>query len=143
MEDRINAVAGTFSSGTTLQQLVNNLVSNSLSNAIHNRSIIVNDIEQGILLGAPDPRMFPVLNDLLATVVANSRDGEIHISADVYRDTMTIQIQERNNYNGYALSFSVNSIEPDAVRFGGHIAIIGAQRKIATIFFSFPNQHAA
>lgn len=143
MEDRINAVAGTFSSGTTLQQLVNNLVSNSLSSAIHNHSIIVNEVDQGILLGEPDPRVFPVLNDLLATIVANSRDGEIHISADVYRDTMTIQIQERNNYNGYALSFSINSIEPDAARLGGHIVINGAQKRITTISFSFPNQYAA
>ncbi|MBI5856819.1 MAG: hypothetical protein HZB42_04135 [Sphingobacteriales bacterium] len=143
MENQVYTLAGTFSPGTTLRQLINNLVSDSLSDAAQNGSTIVNEVDKEILLGMPDPGVFPVLNELIGTVVANSRKGEIHITADVYADVMTIQIQERNNYNGYALSFSVNSIEPEASSVGGHIAINGPQKKVTTISFSFPNQHAA
>lgn len=144
MEDRLNTVAtGTLASSISLQQLVNNLISNSLSCAIRNRSTVVNEIDKGIVIGATEPKIPEVLEELIATVVANSCNGEIHITADVYRDVMTVQIQERNNFNGYALSFSVNSIEAEATSLGGHISINGPQKKITTISFSFPNQFAA
>lgn len=144
MEDRLNTVAtGTLASSISLQQLVNNLISNSLSCAIRNRSTVVNEIDKGIVIGATEPKIPEVLEELIATVVANSCNGEIHFTADVYRDVMTVQIQERNNFNGYALSFSVNSIEAEATSLGGHISINGPQKKITTISFSFPNQFAA
>jgi hypothetical protein len=63
--------------------------------------------------------------------------------ADLYRALVTVQIQERNNYNGYALSFSVHSIAPEAIEADGYISINGPQKRITTISFSFPNQYAA
>ena len=143
MKDLLNIAAGSTDPGTSLQQLVNDLVNKSLSQAINNKSNVVNEIDKRIILAAADPRVPFILEDLLSTVIANSHNGEIHITADMYGDVVTVQIQERNNYNGYALSFSVQSIEPEAIEAGGYISINGAQKRITTISFSFPNNMRA
>jgi hypothetical protein len=84
-------------------------------------------------------QVITVMKDILTTVVANSRNGNIHITAERYKDVVIVEIQERNNYNGYALSFSIGSIEPEAASIGGHLTIRGQQQKVTTISFSFPD----
>jgi hypothetical protein len=143
MKNHHNTATGTPDSQTSLQELVNDLVIKSLSHAISNKSNVVNEIDKRIVLAATDPRVPFILEELISTVIANSRNGEIHITADLYSDVVTVQIQERNNYNGYALSFTVHSIEPEAIEAGGYISINGEQKRVTTISFSFPNQFAA
>lgn len=143
MKDLLNIAAGISDSGTSLQELVNDLLSKFLSHAISNKSNVVNEIDKRINLAATDPRIPFILEELLSAVIANSHNGEIHLTADLYKDVVTVQIQERNNYNGYALSFSVHSIEPEAIEAGGYISINGPQKRVTTISFSFPNQYAA
>jgi hypothetical protein len=48
-------------------------------------------------------------------------------------------MQERNNYNGYALAFSLKSIEAYAAMIGGNIGIKDPQKLVTTVSFSFPN----
>jgi len=127
----------------SLKTLVNDLVNSSLPAAINNKSNVINDVGQEVLLGEGNHKISAIVRDLLAMVVLNSKNGEIHITADRYSDVVTLEIQERNNYNGYALAFSIGSIEPDAYNIGGHIAIKGAQQKVVTISFSFPGKYAA
>ena len=98
----------------------------------------MNDVEQGVVILNDDSNVITILHELLDTVVKNSRCGDIHITAERYSDVVIIEIQERNNYNGYALAFSIGSIEPDAALVGGHISMKGQQQKVATISFSFP-----
>lgn len=144
MNDQLNAgSAGFFETTISLKQLVSNLVCNSLPAALHHKSNVVNEVEQGVLLGAGKQKVKAILQDLLTTVISNSCNGEIHISADRFRDVVTLEIQERNNNNGYALAYSIGSIEPDAAAVGGHISMKGCQQKVATIFFSFPDLFAA
>lgn len=129
---------GFFDPGTSLQQLVSTLINSSLPAAAHNKSTVMNDVEQGVVILNDDSNVITILHELLDTVVNNSRCGDIHITAERYSDVVIIEIQERNNYNGYALAFSIGSIEPDAALVGGHISMKGQQQKVATISFSFP-----
>src|SRR5205085_6589877 len=96
---------------TSLKQLINNLVNNSLPTAMHNKSIVVNGVAHELTLGAGMSLISTIMHDLLTTVLVNSRNGDIHITADRYHDVVTIDIQERNNNNGYALAYSIGSIE--------------------------------
>lgn len=128
---------------TSLQQLVNRLVTNSLSAALQNQSTIVNEVDRTIAIDGANHKLISMISELLATVVSNSRKGEIYITADRYSDVVILSIQERNNYNGYALSYSISSLENQAVSLGGHISIRGPQQKVATVSFSFPAQVAA
>jgi hypothetical protein len=138
-----NAVhSGVDNTGTSLRLLVNRLVSDSLAPTVHNKSCIVNEVPADIRMIADEDKVMPVISELLTSVVANARNGNIHISAERFRDVVILEIQERNNYNGYALAYRIQSIEPQATMLGGYIRMKGQQELITTISFSFPN-HAA
>ena len=143
MEKPLNAVVSASDTPTNLKQIVDDLISSSLACALHNKSKVVNEIDKGIVFGPANEAVVGILNELLTTVIENSRNGDIHITADRFQDIVAVQIQERNNYNGYALSYSIGSIEPEAISLGGHIAIKGPQKRITTISFCFPDQVAA
>ena len=135
--------AGIFGIGTSLQLLVNHLVSNSQSEAFRNKVTIVNEVPADIQMIADKATLIPIIDELLTTVVANGRNSKIHISAERFGDVVVLNIQDRNSYNGYAMSFSVMSIEPQVNEVGGSLKIDGKQSRVATVSFSFPNLVAA
>lgn len=143
MEKQPGSALGVFDAGISLQQLVSNLVDRSLTTACHNKTRIVNEVARDIVLGKDNESVIAVIRDILAATILNSNNGEIHISAERYSDVLILLIEERNNNNGFALSFSIGSIEPDAAKIGGHIAIEGARKKRTLISFSFPHQLVA
>ena len=49
---------------------------------------------------------------------------------------------DSNNFNGYALSFSLMLIGQQARFVGGDISIKGAQQRLTTVSFSFPEKPA-
>jgi hypothetical protein len=139
MNDQLHSFIGAFGTAIPLKQLVSNLVNDSLLTANHNNTIVVNEVEQGIALGTNMQHAIGIMGDILTTIVMNSNKGDIHITAERFRDIVTLEFQERNNYNGYALAYSIGSIEPFAYLIGGHISIKHPQQKITTISFSFPD----
>ena len=144
MNNQLNSgFVGAFDAGISLQLLVNRLVSSSLVTALRNKISVVNEVPVDLKIFADETKVVPVIFELLTTVVANARNSEICISADRYRDIVILNIQDRNNYNGYALAFSIQSIEPRAAMAGGYISIKGPQQRVATISFSFPNHVVA
>ncbi len=80
----------------------------------------------------------PVLAEVFGAVVSNARNGLIHVSAERFRDTIYLQIQERNTQNGYALASSLKALEPLAALVEGYLAVKGQQSLVTTITFSFP-----
>ena len=137
---KLNAVrTGDFDAGTSLQLLVNRLVSSLPDNFTHNKISIVNEVPRNLQMIADEKKVTPVICQLLTTVVANARNSHIHISAERYRDIMILNIQDRNNNNGYALDFSIMSMKQQADEIGGSLSIEGKQQRVATVSFSFPN----
>jgi len=124
--------------GKTLKQLVDRLVSDSLTDSINGKTCIVNEMPDSMCILVDEYREGNIISELLTTVVTNARNGDIHISADQFRDVITIEIEDRNNYNGYALASRLRCIEPDAHRLGGSISVKGEQQLVARISFSFP-----
>ncbi|MBC7873041.1 MAG: HAMP domain-containing histidine kinase [Ferruginibacter sp.] len=139
MEKQLQTITGANENPISLHQLVSNMLKSSLSAANHKNTHLVNEVDLLIPMGTAMHKAIAVIEDLLATVVANSRNGEIHITADRYRDVVILEIQERNNYNGYALAYSILSMEQDAASAGGYLSIKGPQQKVTTISFSFPS----
>lgn len=139
MKSQLNAVVpGVFNNGLSLQQLVNRLVSSSKEMALLNKVVVVNEVPGDLIITADENKVVPVIDELLTTVVSNGKNSSVYISADRYRDIVILHIQDRNNNNGYALEFSIMSVEPQAAEAGGSITIEGKQKKVATISFSFP-----
>lgn len=129
--------------GSSLQSIINYLLRHTLADTLrHADSSVVNEISPELYLADP-ARITPLIQDLLETVVANARKGRIHIRADRFRDIVILEIQDRSNYNGYALENSIRWMEPQARMIGGYIALKGIQSLDSTISFSFPNTIAA
>jgi heptaprenylglyceryl phosphate synthase len=144
MNHQLNAGSpGIFDTGISLQLLVNRLVGSSQGMAFHNKITVVNEVPRDIHVVADNSKVVPIIDELLTTVVANARNSQIYISADRYKDIIILNIQDRNNYNGYALAFSIMSIESQVNETGGSLTIDGKQKKIATVSFSFPNYGVA
>ncbi len=126
-----------------LRQLVNDLLNNSLSTAIQNRSDVVNEVGEGVVLQGIDTKMVKLLNEVIFTVLNNSNRGDIHISSERYKDHVELRITDKSNYNGYSLSFSIGAIIPDASRIGADIMLMNHQQREATVVFSIPGNFAA
>ncbi|MEO5564063.1 MAG: hypothetical protein ABIR18_11525 [Chitinophagaceae bacterium] len=125
--------------GVSLQLLVNQLLTNSMTMAFHSKSLVINEVARHIELSKDKVMVASVIRDLLATIISNARNGQIYISAERFRDIITLQIQERNNYNGYALAYSIRTMEAEAAAVGASISIDGEQKRVVTVSLSFPN----
>ena len=125
--------------GLSLQLLVNQLLVNSMSTAFHSKTLVINEVSRGMELAKDKAGIAPVIRELLSTVILNARNGQIHISADRFKDITTLYVQERNNNNGYALGYSVRTLEQDASAHGANISISGEQKRVVTVSISFPN----
>jgi hypothetical protein len=131
---------GATSNATSLKSLINHLLRHSLDDTMRNSdSSVMNEIPAEVYLVADNNKVTSVIRELLATIVANARKGRIHIRAERFRDIVILEIQDQSNYNGYALDYSIRSIEPLARMVGGYISIKGQQQLETTISFSFPN----
>ena len=126
-----------------LRQLVNDLLNNSLATAIQNHSDVVNEVGEGVVLQGMDTQMVNLLNEVIFTVLNNSKRGDIHIRSERYKDHVELRIIDKSNYNGYSLSFSIGAIMPDASRIGSDIMLMNNQQREATVIFSIPGSFAA
>jgi hypothetical protein len=135
MKQQLNA-------GLPLRNLVNQLVSDSLPAAIQQKTIIVNEVPASMKIAADETMLSSVIGELLTTVVANSKKGSIYINAERFGDVVIFNIQDRNTNNGYALAYSIKSIESIAAELGGFITIKGQHQLETTISLSFPNHKA-
>lgn len=128
-----------FKSGISLRFLINRLMNDSLLPAVQSKSCMVNEISPELQMIADEKKIAPVISKLLTTVLTNSRNGKIHITAGRFRDVVILEIQDRNNYNGYALAYSILSMQSQATMIGGYITMEGQQQLVTTISFGFPN----
>lgn len=143
MLQQATAIKGNTPSSISLQIIINNLVKHSMPVAQHHNTQVVNGVHQGLVLASLPDKVLPVMKHLLHTIISNSSNGDIHITAGKFSDVVILEIQERNNNNGYALAYSIGSIESDATSLGGHITINGPRQKVVTISFSFPYRMSA
>ncbi len=125
--------------GISLQLLVNQLLAASMPTAFHSKTLVINEVSRAMELSKDRAGIAPVIRDLLSKVIVNAKNGQIFISADRFKDITTLYVQERNNYNGYALGYSVRTLEQEAAVHGANISITGEQQRVVTVSISFPN----
>jgi hypothetical protein len=133
--------ADTSVPGSSLQSMINHLLRHSLNDMLRNSdSSVKNEIPAELSILAEENKLSPVIREVLATVIGNAKKGRIHIRAERFRDIVILEIQDRSNYNGYALDYSIQALEPLARTVGGYLSINGQNQLDTTISFSFPNQ---
>lgn len=126
-------------SGTSLQTFIDHLLFHPLAESVRrSNSQVINEIPADFSLRKDEAKIFPVIKELLTAVLLNARKGNITVRAEKFRDIMILEIEDCNNYNGYALDYSLRSLETLARLAGGHISAKGQQQLVSTISFSFP-----
>ncbi len=133
-----NEYAGTPVAGISLKKLVNRLISSVSQSASVNKVFVLNEVSAEFLIPADQAQVISVIKELLSTMTANARNTCISVTAEKFTDIIILNFEDQNNYNGYALSFSLMAISEHARFAGGDISINGAQKKVATVSFSFP-----
>jgi hypothetical protein len=126
------------SSHLSLQYLLDTVLRKLPASIAKNNVIIVNRIHPSFVIEADPDALSPVVTELIHTVGMNARNTVITVSAEKFRDTVMLVLEDPNNYNGYALSFSLIAIEQQARVIGGDITISGARQRLAKVSLSFP-----
>jgi len=126
-------------SGTSLQSFIDHLLYHPLAESMRRSdSQVVNEIPAEFSLRKDEAKIFSVIKELLTVVLMNARKGNITVRAEKFRDIMILEIEDCNNYNGYALDYSLRSLESLARLAGGHISAKGQQQLVSTVSFRFP-----
>jgi hypothetical protein len=128
------------SGNNSLQSLVNELLNDLRESAALNKIVVETDIPVNLCLQAAyRHELVPIISDLLRAMVSNARNTSLCITAEKYSGIVTLRVEDRNNYNGYALSFSLMPVVRQARCIGGEIITRGAQERVASVSFSFPD----
>lgn len=136
------STADTFA-GFSLKMLVNHMLGH-LTGTIYQNSIkIENKVPVDFKLYTDQSKVSPVIYEMLATVISNARNTSLSITAEKFIDTITLTVEDGNNYNGYALSFSLLAVEMQARMAGGNLSVNGAMKRVASVSLSFPDAVSA
>ncbi len=123
----------------SLRLLINSTIGHLTGIINKNKITIDNSVSPDLAIYLQQNKVAAVIYDMMAIIISNARNTTICISADRFRDIIIVNVEDHNNYNGYALSFSLMTIEADATKAGGSLCIHDAQKKVTTVSFSFPN----
>lgn len=111
--------------------------------AERNGTRIRNEVGRGVVLRKVNEDFTRFLEEVLQAVISNARRGDIRISLRRDRQHLVLQITDRNNYNGYALSCRIGALIPDAILLGGNLDIRNPRQLEATVSFHLPDRMAA
>ncbi len=134
-----NPVQVETTTGTSLNSLVNQLMDEYRQLAYRSNSVISNEIEPGFFTAAPSYLIRPVLDEIFQSLLQAAHNGQISIFAEKFGDNITIEFEEHNNYNGYALAFRLCRVEPLARKAGGYLSVKGEKSLLARVSFCFPD----
>src|SRR5258706_4985641 len=90
------AESKTATHATSLKSLINHLLWHPLSETMRRSdSSVKNEISADILMVTDENKISPVIQELLSTIISNSRKGRIHIRADRFRDIIILEIEDQ------------------------------------------------
>lgn len=124
--------------GIRLQQLIDGLVGNSLSIALSHGSIVRNEVGRGVILRKRHAAFEKLLQEVLEAVIDSSRRGRIHITVSSHHRNHVLKITEKNNYNGFALSYRIRTLAAEAAEMGSRLDIRTPRELVTTVVISFP-----
>ncbi len=135
--------AGNPSKSISLQLLLNDILFDLPDTIKGNNIVVKNAVSPELKMLAGQNGVITVINEILTTILSNARNTCILVTAEKYSDIVTLNFEDSNNFNGYALSFSLLLISQHARFEGGDISIRGAQKRVTTVSFSFPDMPVA
>jgi hypothetical protein len=122
-----------------LREMADSLTKSFLPLASRNQSFFVNDIPEDLYLGTNPAAISSILGDLLFSMISNAKDTCIQLTAKIYSDVILVHVKDCSTFNSYAVSSSLQRLQPLVERMGGFVNITSQRKKVTTVAFCFPN----
>jgi K+-sensing histidine kinase KdpD len=119
--------------------MVGRISASSIPTAAQRNSFIVNDIPKELNVNANEHMLASVFGSLLNTVITNTRDCCIRVSAKLYGKVVLVHLKESHHTINNAFNGSIRQVQQLAEKIGGTISINSDRDKATTIVFTFVN----
>ena len=130
------------SNDPSLHSLVDDLIHESASLAVLNRSFIVNNVPSDLCVQTNNVMVSAVLDKLFHTVIRNAQNSVILISARVYGMTVLVQVKSKGHISP-GLTEEIGHACVKAKKTGGIIEMIQCETEQASVAYCFLNEAGA
>lgn len=118
-----------------------NIIAGSLEQTIsRNKSFIVNDVPEGLLINTDEDLLASILSNLVNEVITHTDNGCIRITAKIYHNLILLHIKNDGSLNFDSVSQKLSRIQKQAEKMGGFVGFTSYRNKLTTIAFSFINE---
>jgi hypothetical protein len=121
-----------------LRQVANRLVNTFLPLAARNKNFFVNEIPENLSISNNPQLVASVLGGLISSVVSNTKNSCIRLSAKVYNHVILLHVKDCSS-QGHPEEHRLRQLQPIAEKIGGVVSITSQRMNITTFAFSFPN----
>lgn len=120
-----------------IHELVSRLSEGSMPFAISQHSLIVNDVPRELELNADENMVASILGSLLNTLITQTKNCCIRISAKQYGKIALLSLKESHSAGNRAFNGNIRQYQQLAEKVGGTVSISSHREKETTIIFSF------
>lgn len=121
-----------------LREMIAQLLKTMLPQTVTNKSVFINEIPSKLTLSTDLSLVSAVLNGMLSSVVKNTRETYIWLSARVYGHVVLVHIRRQGNINT-SIQQEVSSLHALAEKILGSVSLDSDRNDMATLTFGFPN----
>ena len=122
-----------------LHLIVSRISNGSLSSATRKNSFIINDVPNDLEVNTDEHMLATVFGSLLNTVINNTENCCIRISAKLYGRVVLLHLKESHRLNSPAFAGNLRQVQQLAEKIGGTVSISNDRNEVTTIVFSFVN----
>jgi len=126
----------------SLCDVVNDVIRESAPLAVYNRNYIVNNISPDLCIETNDTIVSAVLHKLFQTVIRNTQNSVMLISAKAYGMTVLVQVKSKGSISP-GLPEEIGYACLKAQKTGGIIEMIQCEREQASVAYCFLNVSGA
>ena len=120
-----------------LNDLVDSMANSLQPAAKRNKSLIVNDVPDNILIDGNEHLIAYVLGCLMNEVIMHTESGCIRITAKLYGNVVLLHVKNDGSLNYDSISHNLAAIQSHVEKLGGFIGFTSYRNKLTTIAFSF------
>ena len=122
-----------------LHSMVDRISVSFLPFVTRKNSFIINDVPADLLANTDEQMLGTILGSLINTVIANTQDCCIRISAKSYGKIVLFHLKETPQIKAPAFAVNLRELQQLAETIGGTISISHDEPEATTIVFSFAN----
>jgi hypothetical protein len=130
-------------STVALHELVTLLADSLAFAAVRNKSFILNDVPENIIIETDPDLVESALGKLLKMVIGHTENSCIRITAKTFGNVVLLHIKDDGCLCYDSMSQNLNSIQSLAERMGGYVGFTSFRNRLTTIALSFVNARKA